>query len=348
MTLHNVCICTIEQPFLKGGAEIQLDTLAREMEQRGFRVAKVSLPFVWLPMRDILKNCLMWRWIELERCTDEPIDLVIASKFPTYAVQHPRKVTWLIHQFRQAYELYGTRYSPLTRSSEDQAIRQSIINFDTRILSESRTIFTESQRVADRLKQYNGLTGRPLYHPPQHWNELCHQEYGDYILSVSRLVPLKRVDLLLNALAQPGITARGVIVGDGPERENLKAQVEKLGIKDRVVFTGATWGQELIDLYAGARAVYYAPYDEDYGLVVPEAFRSCKPVITTTDGGGTLEFVTHAETGWVVDPEPEAVAMAIAEAMNDEKTCSRLGRAGNERIAFLSWDYVIQNLTEGL
>ncbi|HEX7972833.1 MAG TPA: glycosyltransferase, partial [Anaerolineales bacterium] len=86
----------------------------------------------------------------------------------------------------------------------------------------------------------------------------------------------------------------------------------------------------------------------DYGLVVPEAFRARKPVITTTDGGGTLEFVKQADTGWVVEPEPEVIAMAIAQAMRDQKTCSQLGEAGHEQIAFLSWDYVIQNLTEGL
>nr|MBI2905912.1 glycosyltransferase family 1 protein [Chloroflexota bacterium] len=122
MAVRNICICAVESPFVRGGAEIQLESLARELGQRGYNVARVTLPFVWLPTRDILKNCLMWRWIELERCTHEPIDLAICSKFPTYAVKHPSKVTWLIHQFRQAYELHGTPYSSLTDSPEDEAV----------------------------------------------------------------------------------------------------------------------------------------------------------------------------------------------------------------------------------
>lgn len=344
MNVRNICICAVEAPFVKGGAEIQLDSLARELERRGYSVARVTLPFVWLPLRDILKNCLIWRWIELERCTHEPIDLVICSMFPTYAVKHPCKVTWVIHQFRQAYELYGTPHSPFTRSADDQAIRQSIINFDTRMLSESRAIFTESQRVADRLKHYNGLTGRPLYHPPQHWDKHYHREYGDYILSVGRLVPLKRVDLLLHALAQPGVSARAVIVGDGPERARLESLATDLGLNDRVTFAGACWGQDLVDLYAGARAVYYAPFDEDYGLVVPEAFRSRKPVITATDSGGTREFVTDGETGLVTEPKPDDLAHALSLLMDNEKLCVRLGAAGYERVGFISWDYVIENL----
>lgn len=344
MGVKNICICGVEAPFVRGGAEIQLDSLESELTKRGFRVARVTLPFVWLPMREILKNCLIWRWIELERCTEIPIDLVICSKFPTYAVNHPRKVTWLIHQFRQAYELYGTEHSPLTSSAEDQAVRQSIIEFDTRMLSESKAIFTESQNVANRLKKYNGLHGTPLYHPPQHWESYYHREYGDYILSVGRLVPLKRVDLLLQALAVRKIASRAVIVGEGSELENLQNMAQTLGLADRVTFTGASWGQELVDLYAGARAVYYAPFDEDYGLVTPEAFKACKPVITTVDAGGTLEFVFDGETGLVTEPTAEAIAGAIARLEADAGLCDRLGSAGRERVKSISWDLVIESL----
>ncbi|MGE5222652.1 MAG: glycosyltransferase family 4 protein [Omnitrophica WOR_2 bacterium] len=346
MTVKNICICSIDAPFVRGGAEIQLDSLAQELKNRGYNVARVSLPFVWLPVRDILKNCLMWRWIELERCTSIPIDLAICSKFPTYAVKHPRKVTWLIHQFRQAYELYGTEHSDFSSSSEDQSVRQSIIQFDKQMLSESRAIFTESKNVARRLKQYNGLDGKPLYHPPQHWDLYYHREYGDYILSVGRLVPLKRVELLIQALAEPGISMRAVIVGEGPERERLQALTEKLNLQERVDFVGACWGQELVDLYAGARAVYYAPYDEDYGLVVPEAFRSVKPVITTQDAGGTLEFVFDGQTGFVTEPSAEAIASAISRLQSDKSLCSRLGLAGYEQVKYINWDYVISQLVE--
>jgi glycosyltransferase involved in cell wall biosynthesis len=345
VAIKNICICVIEAPFVKGGAEIQMDTLAQEMKNRGYNVAKVALPFVWTPVRDILKNCLIWRWIDLERCTDVPIDLVICSKFPSYAVRHPRKITWLIHQFRQAYELHGTEHSQFLNTPEDQSVRKSIIEFDTRMLSESKAIFTESKNVANRLKHYNGLDGKPLYHPPIHWDKLYHQEYGNYILSVGRLVPLKRVDMLLEGLAAAGGSMQAVIVGEGPERERLEAVAEKLNLKNRVKFIGASWGQDLIDLYAGARGVYYAPYDEDYGLVVPEAFRSRKPVITTTDGGGTLEFVVDGQTGFVTEPNGAAIGSAIRK-MEDAHLCAILGDAGYEFVKFINWDYVINNLVE--
>jgi glycosyltransferase involved in cell wall biosynthesis len=344
MEIKNICICSVEQPFLRGGAEIQLDSLAYELTKRGYTVARITLPFVWLPMRDILLNCVIWRWIDVQRCSIEPVDLVICSKFPTYGVNHSTKVTWLIHQFRQAYDLYGTSHTTFSDSKEDQLVRQSIINFDTKMLSESRAIFTESQRVADRLKKFNGLTGTPLYHPPQHWDQHYNKEYGNYILSVGRLFPLKRVDLLINSLAKLGNKHQAVIVGEGPEREKLESLVARLDLESRVKFVGALWGQELVDLYACARAVYYAPYDEDYGLVVPEAFRSRKPILTTNDSGGVLEFVSDGINGRITEPEPNSLAGGLQMLMENPTECARMGNEGYERVKFITWDYVIENL----
>ena len=68
-------------------------------------------------------------------------------------------------------------------------------------------------------------------------------------------------------------------------------------------FAGRVSDAEAVDLYAGARAVYYAPVDEDYGFATIEAFASAKPVITTTDAGGVLEFVEHDVTGLVAAPD---------------------------------------------
>ena len=66
---------------------------------------------------------------------------------------------------------------------------------------------------------------------------------------------------------------------------------------DRVELLGFVSADELVALYAGCRAAYYAPLNEDYGYVTVEAFLSRKPVVTTTDAGGPLEFVTDGRDG---------------------------------------------------
>jgi glycosyltransferase involved in cell wall biosynthesis len=99
-------------------------------------------------------------------------------------------------------------------------------------------------------------------------------------------------------------------------------------------------------LYARAGAVFYAPFDEDYGLVTLEAFRSGRPVVTTTDAGGPLEFVRDQETGRVCAPEPEAIGRALSELLADKPGALRLGALGHAETRGISWDDVIRRLTE--
>ena len=84
-------------------------------------------------------------------------------------------------------------------------------------------------------------------------------------------------------------------------------------------------------LYAGARAVAFVPYEEDYGLVTLEAMLAGKPVITCTDSGGTAELVSDGVTGLVVEPTPEALAAAIDRLWSSRREARRMGAAARER-----------------
>ncbi len=101
---------------------------------------------------------------------------------------------------------------------------------------------------------------------------------------------------------------------------------------------------ELADLYARCLAVYYAPVDEDFGMVPYEAFLAEKPVVTTTDAGGPLEVVTDHATGLVCEPRSEALADAcawLAAHVDDARAWGRAGRVLAERV---SWDATIDRL----
>jgi len=100
-------------------------------------------------------------------------------------------------------------------------------------------------------------------------------------------------------------------------------------------------------LYAGARAVYYAPVDEDYGFSTVEAFASGKPVITTSDAGGVLEFVDDGVTGLVTPPDPARVAESLARVAADPAAGARMGEAGRARVAGITWDHVVDTLLVG-
>ena len=111
MSVKTVVVCEAQVPFVHGGAEVHVRELTRELTERGYAAELVSVPFKWYPKEEILPHAAAWRLLDLSESNGRPIDLVIASKFPTYFVRHPNKVAWLIHQYRAAYELYGVPHS---------------------------------------------------------------------------------------------------------------------------------------------------------------------------------------------------------------------------------------------
>jgi glycosyltransferase involved in cell wall biosynthesis len=337
----------MQVPFATGGAEWHADALIRELRRRGFRSELVQLPFRWDPREEVVRSALAWRLLDLERCGSVAVDLFIGTRFPSYAVRHPLKVVWLFHQFRQAYDLHDAGIDGFEDTPRGRALRDHLIELDTLALKECRRIFTTSQNNARRLRDYNGLEAEVLRLPLLDPERRKTGESRGYVLSVGRLDPLKRTDLLLRSLAvAPGVPA--VIVGDGPERATLEKLSTSLGIDGRVRFAGRVSDSDLLELYAGAAAVYYAPWDEDYGLVTLEAFHAHKPVLTTTDAGGPLEFVTDGETGLVTAPQPEAIAASLLRLREHPELTRRLGEAGWDRVRHFSWDEVIERLTQDL
>lgn len=345
--MKSVLVCAAQAPFTIGGAEILVSELRANLDRRGFRVDVVNVPFKWYPVSEIVRQALAWRLLDLTESNGTPVDLVIPTKFPSFLVRHPRKVTWLFHQHREAYDLYGTPYCSFTDSPEDQRVREAIHTMDQTSLAECRQIFTISRNVADRLSRYNQLPGEPLYPPPHHLGRYRHDAFGDYLFYAGRLDRLKRLDLAVDAMQRVRSGARLKIAGTGPLAEEIRKQIVGLGVEDRVELLGFVSAEDLLDLYAGCRAAYYAPLNEDYGYVTVEAFLSQKPVLTTTDAGGPLEFVTEGETGFVADPTPESVAQTIDRLWATPETRLRdLGEAGRRRVENISWDHVIDRLTE--
>jgi len=342
-----VVVCEARVPFVSGGAELHVTGLVDELRRHGYQAERVSVPFKWYPKEELLAQAAAWRLVDLSESNGSPIDTVIATKFPTYFVRHPNKVTWLLHQYRAIYDLCGTPYSEFTHSEADVRLRDQLIALDGRVLAESTRLFTNARNTARRLDKYNGLAAEPLYHPPPLASRLRSGPSGNYVLSVGRLEGNKRVELAVRALAFADARTRLIVAGDGPLRGSLEALAASEGVHDRVTFTGAVGADALIELYANALAVVFAPFDEDYGYVTLEAFLSRKPVVTTTDAGGPLEFVDDSVTGFITEPEPRAIGSAIARLAGNPSLVTALGDAGYERASQITWNGVIERLMAG-
>jgi glycosyltransferase involved in cell wall biosynthesis len=339
-----VLVCEAQVPFVHGGAELLVRGLLAELTRRGYRAEKVSVPFKWYPKEELLAQVAAWRLLDLSEANGVRIDAVIATKFPTYFVRHPNKVTWLLHQYRAIYDLCGTPYSDFADTERDVRLRDRLIALDNEALAESTRLFTIAGNTTARLARYNGIAATTLYHPPPLAGRLTGGPPGDYVLSVGRLEANKRVDLIVRALTHAERRVRLIVAGDGPLRAPLEELAAACGVADRVTFTGRAAEDQLVELYAGALAVVFPPFDEDYGYVTLEAFLSHKPVVTTTDAGGPLEFVEHGVNGLICDPTPESVGAAITRLASDPHAARSLGDAGYDRARAITWHGVVDRL----
>ncbi|MCW2963348.1 MAG: hypothetical protein JWO17_600 [Actinomycetia bacterium] len=335
-----IAVAAPQVPFVRGGAELMAEDLVTALRDRGHEAELVTVPFKWYPGTRVLDQAFLWRLVDLTESDGRPIDRVIATKFPAYAVRHPNKVAWVLHQFRQAYDYDRTELGQFSESPEDRATRAAIERLDAVALGEARKVFATSRNVADRLRRFNGIAADVLPHPPQALPYRTGESEG-FVLSVNRLDRAKRIDLLIEA-AKREPSLRVVITGEGPDRERLESLAS--GLNGQVEFVGRVDDERLADLYSRSLAVYYAPLDEDFGMVPYEAFLSGKPVVTTVDAGGPLEVVHDHETGVVVAPDAAEIARAavyLGEHADDAKAWGNAGKAIAERV---TWDACIDAL----
>ncbi len=344
----NILVLSVQVPFTSGGAELLVSELVKNLKASGHKVDLVQVPFSALPKTNILKQMSIWSSLDLTKFSGRNVDLVICNKFPNYLVNHKNKVCWLIHQHRQAYELYGTRFGDFEFNDDDQALREIIRNADAK-LNECKKVYTISSNVSKRLKEFNSIDSEVLMPPLPYGNKYRKGNKGNYILSVGRICSIKRIDLMLEAMSKVDASLSLKIVGssDEPAIENyLKSIVKKHNIEQRVEFLGRVSDEDLLEYYANCFAVYYAPYDEDYGFVTLEAIKSGKIVVTAEDSGGVLSFITNAENGLVLKAEPEEISAGF-NSLLDSALYDRLTKNVLEyKIQDNTWDEVLSKLTK--
>jgi len=322
------------------------ENLRRAFVAAGYNAEIAAVPFKWYPPDEIMKGALAWRLLDLTEANGKPIDMIVGMKFPAYLAKHPRKVLWIMHQYRTVYDLWDTPYDHISSLPEGESVRSFVKNADDRFIPEARKVFANSQTVADRLKQYNNINSEPLYHPPPMADLLSGGEQGDYVFYPSRMEPPKRQELLIEAASYMKSRLRIVFTGGGRNVEWYDSLIQKFDVADRVEIRGFVDDKEIVDLYSNALAICYLPFEEDYGYVTLEAMYSGKPVVVAADSGGAKEWIEDRSEGLIVEPEPKAIAAALDELYLNRDFARRLGSNAREKILSmdLSWQHVVEKL----
>ena len=276
------------------------------------------------------------------------IDQVISLRYPSYAVRHPRHVCWLNHTMREYYDLWPGFSASLSRPNhiKESLRRAALHTVDRWLLTHNVTeVVAQSRTIQRRLVDDLRIASTVVYPPPPLRGYHC-DGYGDYIFAISRLTPLKRIDLIVRALAEDGAAhVRLVVAGEGDGRPALDALAGRLGVADRVTFLGRIDEPTMLGHLALCRAVCFVPFAEDFGFVTVEAFASRKAVVTTTDSGGPAELVRDDVSGIVCRPAPGAIAAALARLTDDRALAERLGAGGEAQVGAMTWDGVVRRLT---
>lgn len=317
-------------PFVWGGAEELAANLEKNLKLAGHDAEVLRLPFQWEPAARIPSQMLLVRAMELWN-----VDHVIGLKFPAYLIRHPKKTLWLLHQYRQAYDLFDAGQTNLPPGAEGEQLRTLIRNADNQSFAESRHIFTNSELTRQRLAKYNGFDAEVLLPPINDPDLFAGGAAGNYIFAGGRINGMKRQFLLLEAMRHASAATRLIIAGppDGPEdAARLVDAVARLGLSDRVKLDLRFLPRETYaDYLKGAAAVAYLPFDEDsLGYVTMEAALAGKALITVSDSGGILGLVKHGETGWVTEPNGAALAEAMSAVFADRQKTIDYGSAARE------------------
>ena len=147
-------------------------------------------------------------------------------------------------------------------------------------------------------------------------------------VTVGRLVPWKRVDRILEAIAQ--IRNMGlVIVGDGPERERLERMAWGLGLNERVYFAGSRSKPETLSLMAACDLFVLNSTYEGLPHVVLEAMSLGLPVVATSVGG-TPEVVQHRKNGILISPVGDDLVATLRWLREDIETRHQLAKGAKE------------------
>lgn len=343
-----ICILSVQVPFVTGGAELHAQALKEELTARGYQAEIVLIPFKWYPPERLLDSMLMARLIDVEEVNGTKIDRVIALKFPAYFAPHSNKACWILHQHRQAYDLFGTSLSDLWQSDRGRSVAAEIKRWDDFFLPQSRAIYANSKTVAERLHRFNDILAEPLYHPPYQAERFASAGWDDYILYPGRFDSIKRQHLIFEALAFIPDHVQLVLCGDSDSAygAELLDKIRKSPSRARVKVMGQVSEEEKVKLYANCLAVYNGVLDEDYGYVTLEAFYSGKPVITHVDSGGPLEFVVDGHNGYITEPDAAELGERLTRLAENRAQARRLGKNGRATIKThkITWDNVIEKL----
>lgn len=316
-----------------GGAERFYDGLVGGLNKLGCKAEIISIPADEPDFESIIDNYDRCARLDLSE-----FDVVISTKAPTYVVDHPNHVLYLVHTVRVFDDMFERVFNNPTKVHYEQ--RAQIHARDFAAFSKVKARFAIGHEVAERLFRWRGLNAEVL-HPPLGFSEFKCNKSEDYFFLPGRLHDWKRVDLVIKAILQSKLPMRLKIAGTGEAEAKLK---DIANGDPRIEFLGRIDDANLVNLYSRCIAVPFTPAHEDYGYITLEAFASKKPVITCNDSGEPARIVENGLSGLICNPDPFQICQAMESLFTNRESSASMGDHGFTWVSGMDWSRVASKL----
>jgi glycosyltransferase involved in cell wall biosynthesis len=286
----------------------------------GFGATNVhSSPLDFLPIDDAFRNLFPLYPAAFRSFGVLDHDLVISSSSGwAHSVRTAPHTFHSVYCHSPARWLYGAEHLGDTRSRSLRPLLGMLRGWDRVAARKAQLYIANSVEVSRRINRHYGIDA-PVVHPPVETGRFTAKPRGERLLVVSRLLPYKRIDVIVDTATRAGIGLD--VVGEGPSLENLRARAGST-----VVFHGRLPDTEIVSLMEGCRALCL-PGKEDFGITPVEANAAGKPVVAFA-AGGALETLEEGFTGaFFGRHDPDDVLDAIRRADAIEASPARISGA---------------------
>lgn len=321
--------------------------LCKELTTAGHTVELTTIPFS-AAVADIVSQTTAYRLFDLRNGAD----LCVGIGPFSHALRHDNKRLWIFSQYGPFYEHWNTPYGALTSSRTNLAARDYVQAMDRAWISEASLVCAASKSLAGAIFEQNGVRAQVLFPALLEDFESAFSGHGDYFLAAGHLAYTARIPLLLSAFDQASTNANLIILGYGPsleEREYIEKSVAESSRASLITLEFDPPYHRFCTLVASAAGFVSAPIRASAAdAFVLAAGSAGKAVITARDSGELARVVEDGVDGYVVEPDPAAIALAMNEIHGNRKRAEQLGSRLAEKLRSVlpSWESVATELTK--
>lgn len=261
----------------------------------------------------------------------------------------------LVFTYHTLYDQY-THYMPFLRNTSKQFMKNLGVDFSNKcdlVITPTNAVkkyLTDNGVTAPICNIPTGLNMSEFEHMDKEWLRECYKIPKDHVvlLFVGRLGKEKNIDFLIRCFHRvlkqlPKISL--VLVGSGPEEQSLRSLSNRLGIGDRLIFTGLQEKRNVINCYAGADIFVFPSVTETQGIVLLEAKAAGLPAVAIS-AFGAAEMIKDGEDGFLSPHDEGTFTEYLLTLIKDQELREEMSRKAFSNINFYSAEYTTELLIE--